>query len=204
MTAAERIARDFTLLLPPGWARIPLDGRVPLRVKNLVTERVADVPVEQRETLRAALTRELTAVLESAARQGGLDVLLSVAPVAGQPVPASGLVTHLAGQGNGDALDSLVGTLAAGSGTSSVREIGVVEVAAGPAVRRLTTRRERVDGQGDLPGGVLTVTQVDYFVPLPGTRDLLVLTFTTPIEQLAPPLVQLFDVMGGSLRWVTR
>ena len=50
--------------------------------------------------------------------------------------------------------------------------------------------------------GALTVTQVDFFVPVPGSDGLLLLTFTTPIEQLAPPLVKLFDVMGGSLRWV--
>jgi len=200
MTAPTAVVRDFALLLPPGWARLPLDARVPLRVKNLVAERVAGVPPRQRARVRARLTRELTSVLESAARQGGIDVLLSVDPVAGRPVPASCLVTHVEGPWNGR-IDSLVGTLVTRSG--AVHEIGVVEVAGGPAVRRLSTRRERVLDEGDAPGGELTVTQLDYLLPLPGTDGLLVLTFSTPIEQLGPPLVRLFDVMACSLRWVT-
>lgn len=200
MTAPADVVRDFSMLLPPGWARLPLDSRVPLRARSLVAERVSAVPPQRREDLRARLTRELTAVLESAARQGGTDVLLSVDPVAGRPVPASCLVTHLEGEGRG-VLDALVATLAARP--DAVRELGTVQVAGKSAVRRLTTRRERVPAEAGAPGGVLTVTQLDYFVPLPGGGGLLVLTFSTPIEQLAPPLVALFDAMAGSLRWVT-
>lgn len=204
MTSPGAVARDYTMLLPPGWARIPLDDQVPLRIRSLVAERLGAAPAERREALRTGLTRELTSVLGAAARRGGIDVLLSIDPVAGEPVPASALVTHLAGQGGGNALDALVGTLVVGGADHTVRELGVVEVAGGPAVRRLSARRERVPDEGDLRGGVLHVTQVDYFVPLPGTDDLLVLTFSTPIEQLGPPLVRLFDVMAESFRWVTR
>ena len=195
--------RDFSVLMPPGWARIPLDDRVPLRIKNLVAERLANAPAEHREGLRSSLTRELTDTLASAARQGGLDVLLSLDPVAGQPVPASALITHLQGQSGEDPLSSLLGTLAAGSEELDVRELDVVEVAGGPAVRRLSMRGERVAPIGDLPGGVLHVTQLEYFVPVPGEGGLLVLAFSTPIEQLGPPLVKLFDVIATSLRWVT-
>ena len=195
--------RDFSLLMPPGWARIPLDDRVPLRIKNLVAERLANAPAEYREALRSSLTRELTDTLASAARQGGLDVLLSLDPVAGQPVPASALVTHLQGQPVEDPLSSLLGTMAAGSEELDVRELDVVEVAGGPALRRLSTRGERVAPIGELPGGVLQVTQLEYVVPVPGEDGLLVLAFSTPIEQLGPPLVKLFDVMASSLRWVT-
>ena len=46
------------------------------------------------------------------------------------------------------------------------------------------------------------MTLLDVFVPLPGSTDLLVLSFSTPIEALAEALVQLFDVMAASLRWV--
>ena len=194
-----RAVRDFALLLPPGWARLPLDDRVPLRVKNLVAERVAAAPRRRRAELRALLTRELTAVLESAAGHGAIDVLLSVDPVAGRPVPASCLVTYLERRGDGGDLDVLVGALAPRADSPEVCEVDRVEVAGGPAVRRLTTRREQLPAEG----GALVVTQLDYVVPLPGSGGLLVLTFTTPIEQLGPPLVKLFDVMGSSLRWVS-
>ena len=202
MTAMEMEALDFTMLLPPGWVRIPLDGKAPLRVKQLVAERLGAAPAEHREVLRSGLTRELTAAVETAGRRGGIDVFLSVDPVAGQPVPASGLVTHAQGPGGADALDSVMGTLVAGGDGVTVRELGVVEVAGGPAVRRLSTRSERVAAEAGLPGGVLHVTQIDHFVPLPGGNGLLVLTFSTPIEALGPPLVRLFDVMASSMRWV--
>jgi hypothetical protein len=203
VTASPTGVRDFSLLLPPGWVRFPIDSRVPLRVKNLVSDRMTAVPEQRRKAVRASLTRELTAVLETAARRGSIDVLLSVDPVAGQPVPASGLVTHLEGQGGGDVLDALVGTLVVGARGVAVRDLGIVEVAGAPAVRRLTTRRERVPAEGEAAGGVLTVTQVDHFVPIPDGSGLLVLTFSTPMEQLGPPLVALFDVIASSFRWVS-
>ena len=121
--------------------------------------------------------------------------------IPGRPVPASGLITHVRGRGDGT-LESLLRTLGSGGEGVRVRELGVVEVAGAPAVRRLTSRQEKVPDEDGGPGGVLTVTQVDFFVPVPGSDGLLLLTFSTPVEQLGPPLVKLFDVMGGSLRWV--
>jgi hypothetical protein len=195
--------RDFSLLMPPGWARIPLDERLPLRVKQLVDERLSTVPPERREALRSGLTRDLTETLASARSRGGLDVLLSLDPVAGMPVPASALVTHLQADGPDDGLAALLDTLASGGDGLDLRELDLAEVAGAPAVRRLGTREEQVAPQGDLPGGVLRVTQLDYYVPIPGTDGILVLTFSTPIEQLGPALVGLFDVMATGLRWVT-
>jgi hypothetical protein len=191
------------MLLPPGWARIPLDDKTPVRVKNLVAARLSAAPAELRQALRTSLTREITDTLATAARHGGLDVFLSLDPVAGMPVPASALVTHLEETDGGDPLSALLERLAAGGDGVDVEEIDVVEVAGAPAVRRRSTRREAVAPAGDLPGGVLHVTQLEYLVPVPGAGGVLVLAFSTPIEQLGPPLVGLFDVMATSLRWVS-
>jgi hypothetical protein len=203
MTAPAPVVRDFTMLLPPGWARIPLDGRTPARVKALVSERLSAAPAAQRQALRTALTREITDTLATAARHGGLDVFLSLDPVAGLPVPASALVTHLEARDD-DPLAALFERLAAGGDGVEVLEIDVVEVAGAPAVRRRARRREEVAPAGDLPGGVLHVTQLEYLVPVPGGGGALVLAFSTPIERLGPALVELFDVMATSLRWVSR
>jgi hypothetical protein len=195
--------RDFTMLVPPGWARIRLDGRAPLRVKNLVAARLSAAPAAVRESLRTSLTREVTAAVTTATRHGGLDVFLSVDPVAGMPVPASAMVTHLVLEGDGDPLAALLESLSTGRHGVEVGSVDVVEVAGAPALRRSSTRRETVPPAGDLPGGVLNATQLEYFVPVPGGGGVLVLTFGTPIEQLGPPLVELFDVMASSFRWVT-
>jgi hypothetical protein len=203
MSPEVSAVRDFSLLLPPGWARIPLDDKVPLRIKQLVDSRLSHAPAQHREALRTGLTRELSETLSSARSQGGLDVLLSLDPVAGMPVPASALVTHLQGDGTGDGLTGLLDALTSGDDGVAVQELDVAEVAGAPAVRRLGTRDEQVAPAGDLPGGVLHVTQLEYYVPIPGSDGILVLAFSTPIEQLGPPLVGLFDVMATSLRWVT-
>ncbi|MGY1688855.1 hypothetical protein [Geodermatophilus sp. SYSU D01105] len=200
MTRATAAVQDFTLLLPPGWARIPLDDRVPLRVKQLVDERLSTVPAEHREALRTGLTRDLGETLTAARSRGGLDVLLSLDPVAGMPVPASALVTHL--QGDGADLAGLLETLSSGGDDVTVQELDLVEVAGAPAVRRLGVHEERVDPVGELPGGVLRVTRLDYYVPIPGSHGILVFAFSTPVEQLGPALVGLFDVMATSMRWV--
>jgi hypothetical protein len=205
VTAVRTSVRDFTMLLPPGWARIPLDDRAPVRVRSLVARRLGAAPAEQREALRASLTKELTATLATAARNGGLDVFLSLDPVAGMPVPASALVTHLAvGEGGDDPLGPLMARFAAGGAGLVVEEIGVVAVADAPAVRRLSSRREAVPPAGDQPGGVFRVTQLEYLVPVPDVGGVLVIAFSTPVEWLGPSLVGLFDVMATSLRWVGR
>lgn len=192
--------RDYTLLLPPGWARVPLDRKTPARVKALVADRLSAAPPQHREALRTQLTREITQALTTAARHGGLDLLLSLDPVAGQPVPASVLVTHL--RVDGSPVESLRRTLASGAPLLDVQELGTVEIAGATAVRRLSTRKERIDPVGELPGGVLHAIQLEFFLPLPGGGGVLLLTFSTPIEQLGPAMVRLFDVMATSLRWI--
>lgn len=202
MTAPASPVRDFTVLLPPGWARVPLDDRLPLRIKQLVEERVAGASGPHQAALRAALAHELSSTLETAVRHGGLDVLLSLDPVAGEPVPASALVTHLQQHGEDEPLAGLADVMATGADGVDVHELTVVQVAGGPALRRRSTREEHVPAMGEEPAGTLRVTQLEYAVPIPGTDGLLLLSFSTPVEALAEPLVTLFDVMATSLRWV--
>jgi hypothetical protein len=42
---------------------------------------------------------------------------------------------------------------------------------------------------------------VQYFVPLPGSTDLVLLSFSTPNLGLADAMVELFDAMAESLQW---
>jgi len=192
---AARTPRDFTVLLPPGWVRIKLDGSEPVVLASLVAAKVATVDPAQREEARALLTRTLGGALRDARAAGGLDVLISVAESHGVPIAASCLITYLDKDGTKVPLDGLLMDLASRGG-----QVTGTEIAGGPAIRH---QYEIVPPQGSLPEDPIStrVTSVDFFLPLPGRPGLLVLSFSTPVEPLAEALVMLFDAIAESLRW---
>jgi hypothetical protein len=194
---APRTPRDFTVLLPPGWVRIKLDGSEPVVLARLVAAKVATVDPAQREEARALLTRSLGSALRDARAAGGLDVLISVAESHGVPIAASCLITYLDKDGDKVPLDGLLMDLAARGG-----QVTGTEIADGPAIRH---QYEVSPPEGSLPAGeepvATRVTMVDFFLPLPGRPGLLVLSFSTPVEPLAEALVILFDAIAESLRW---
>ena len=70
--------------------------------------------------------------------------------------------------------------------------------AAGRATRRRRTERSK---ESRKLGSTFPDTIVEYFVPVPGRAELLLLTFSTPLEPLADEMVELFDAVAGTLRW---
>jgi len=220
--------RDFTILLPPGWVRIPLDGSETARVTALAAAKAASAPAPVRDRVRRRLIRVLRDTLRQAKAAGGVDVLVSLAESRGLPVAASCLVTYQ-DRGQQVPLDGLLAELAGAGG-----DVTVTEIAGAPAVRRRACTAapsgdaslavsgraasgraadgwaadgwaadSRAEGGGDVPDpGSLTVTVVDYFLPVPGRTGLLSLSFSTPVEPLADALVLLFDAIAGSFRWI--
>lgn len=176
--------RDFAVLLPPGWARIPLDGREGARVATLAANKTAGLTEPQRSAVRDKLSGMIRQTLRDARSAGGVDVLLSLAERDGVPLAASCLISFL-DQGQEVPLDALAAELSAGDGGGGV---SLTEVGGGPAVRR----RYIEDG----------VTKLDYFLPVPGRpTGYLVMAFGTPMQPLADALVTLFDAVAQSLRW---
>ena len=173
---------DFAVMLPPGWARIPLDGTEGARVTALVTAKVAEVPEPQRGQLRQRLLRVLNETLRDARKAGGIDVLVSLGEVRGVPISACCLVSYLE-RGEGVPLDGLPAGLADGGA-----RVSWADIAGRPALRR-----QRADA---------TATMVDFFAPVPGRAGLLSLSFATAAaEPIAGALCLLFDAIAGSLRW---
>jgi len=175
--------RDFAVLLPPGWARIPLDGRENARAAALAANKTAGLEEPQRSAVRDKLTAAIRQALQDARSAGGIDVLLSLAERDGIPLAASCLISYL-DKGQEVPLDLLAAELSAEAGGN----ISLTEVGGCPAVRRRY-----------LDNGV---TRVDYFLPMPGRpTGFLMLAFGTPMEPLADALVTLFDAIAQSLRW---
>jgi hypothetical protein len=181
---ADRAAapRDFIVLLPPAWIRIPIDGREGARAAALATAKVSDLPEPQRSQAREKLQRMIKTVLRQARQAGGTDVLMSLAARDGVPIAASCLVSYI-NEGTPVPLDLLADNLAADGGDARLTEIA----------RRPAVRHRHVDPP---------VTRLDYMMTLPGKPGLLTFAFSTPMEPLADALVMLFDSMMESLRWV--
>lgn len=186
----------WSLLLPPGWWHVPLDERRHQSITALLDRQLASLPRDRVATLRRELEGELTRHIERAVESGAVEMYLNVDLVRGLPVAASCLVTVVP-VGFGPALAAT--ELAALMGDQAGDEVGVLEVAGVPAAR--VRRREPVIDADGLSTGELAVTRLQVYVPVPNTTEMLLLSFSTPIDPIADAMVALFDAIAGSLRW---
>jgi hypothetical protein len=175
--------RDFTVLLPPGWIRIPLDGREGARATALATAKAAGLGEPQREAVKQQILGMLREAIRRAREAGGIDIMISLAERDGLPLAASCLVSYVE-QGAAVPMDQLAAELGRDGGEVSGAEIDGV-----PAIRHRYVQPP--------------VTRVDYLLRMPGRTGMLTLAFATPIEPLADALVLLFDAIAESLRWQT-
>jgi hypothetical protein len=74
----------------------------------------------------------------------------------------------------------------------------IVELPAGPAVR---LRRRTDSGLAGTGGETAQAAETQYFVPVPATDRMLVLTFATPNLGFRSEFEELFDRMAETLQW---
>ncbi len=79
----------FSILLPPGWVRIPVDGGTDATFRELLDGIVAAAPAERQPSLRAMLERSISEMLAAARAEHAIDLIISLAPVLGLPLPVS-------------------------------------------------------------------------------------------------------------------
>ncbi|QER84924.1 hypothetical protein [Streptomyces tendae] len=190
---------DYQLLLPDGWFRILLDPEQrDTSVDALVERRFRgiDNAPHLKEEMRADLRRRAAEAYEG----GGIELYLSFQEAGPLTVPASLLVSLAPLRGpEPPAPQDLARAFARDSGPDDDgTQVSVEDLAAGTAVRvRSATRpteRERQDGHR-------ASVSVEYHVPVPGTAQYLLLTFSTPLEPVADAMAGLFDAIASSLTW---
>jgi hypothetical protein len=175
------LPRDFAVLLPPGWARIPIDGREGARAAALAAQKTADLTEPQRSQVREKLTRLIRSALRDARSCGGIDIMLSLAERDGVPLAASCLISYV-DQGQRVPPDMLAAELSAKGGDVTITQVG----------GNVAVRRRYQEGG---------MTKLDYFLPIAGRTGQLAMSFGTPVEPLADAFVLLFDAIAQSLRW---
>jgi hypothetical protein len=207
VTGVEGVApRGYRIILPPGWARIPLREGTDATLEELVYSRLRTVPqqIPRDRGMRYRMLVRRTVEEQVAAARGanGLDLYLPVRPRHRTLVAASFLVSEVVlpeGHGAGVAA---VGAGLAGTGV----EVRAREVAGGPAVRREYVRRADPGRKAAAPAAPAT-RHVEYALPVPhDPRRFLAVAFSTAGDgvvdsEFTTAVVELFDALMTTFRW---
>lgn len=206
----------YSLVLPPGWAQVPVDDGADDAVRRLVDDAFRDappdVPPDTLASLRRRLEGSLLVSVRAARRDGGTELYLPVERLGGAVVPASFVVGEVtvdaelgsdAGQEPAAAIDPedlvvrVLLHLAAGDGSARL-----VELDGAPALRTQALRPARQD---DLLGVDAGSRGVDYLVSVPSSdgRWLAVSMSAAvlPDADVTDLLVELFDAVMTTFRW---
>lgn len=175
---------DYQLTVPEGWARVDLQPGVrEPALARLVDQQFCGL--DNAQQLKRQVRDQFLRVAQYAYGNGGLELYVSLQTAAGLPLPAS-LVVTLSPPPDKETLritpDRLAQALAADGG-----QVTVTELPAGPAVRV----RRRTEA-----------TTLDVHVAVPESGAYLLLSFSTPLDALADAMVDLFDSIASTLRWI--
>jgi hypothetical protein len=197
-------AAGYTLVLPPGWERIPArqgsDDAIKAILDDKFRELPPDLPRDQLAPYRAEIEGRLRRAAAQARKNGAIDLYLPVQLRDGLPVPASFVVSEGSIPTAGiDEPEQIVSYLVTeGADSAAVTVDGVTGA-----------RSEQAAGPDPDQGIEYGSRRVDYAVPVPGDAGRwLLFVFSTlgagdPDDQVARMLVQLFDAMMSTFRWAT-
>lgn len=79
----------FSILLPPGWVRVPVNESADAKFEDLINGVVAAAPAERKRELRAMLEAAVRQMLVTARAQRATDFIISLSAMQGLPIPAS-------------------------------------------------------------------------------------------------------------------
>jgi hypothetical protein len=205
---------DYNVIVPDGWFQLPLapDDR-DRGIVALAEQQFRGV--DNAPHLKKQFMREMQKKAKSAYVVGGTELYISTLTIASLPLSSSLLISipradefpacsdahelagHLSG---GNASGSAASSGDGGGNEDGKAELGVVTLAAaGDAVRQ--RRKEAPDAVAQLGNSELPSTLLTYYVPIPATTRWLLLSFSTPMDPLADQMVELFDVVAGTLHW---
>jgi hypothetical protein len=197
-------AQGYSLVLPPGWRRIPVRSGTRSAIAEIAAEALARVPVRmsaaQAARFKGSIEHRLAETARQARQAGGIDLCLPVEPVHGIAVPASFVVSSCSPRAAGPAGPRLVidRLLADREDAEHVIVDGVAGI-----------RLESTVAADQAHGIRVGTLRVVYIAPLPGGEDAyLIITFSTPGDgdphgEFARLLSRLFDSIMLTFRWTT-
>ena len=167
--------------------RIDDDGML---LASLMVFSTAGMPEPALNTVEA-IAAQLTA---AAASSNGADLNNAAGQSGGAEQNGGASQGGGGSQGGGAGQNGGVGQ---GDGAAPWREVRVIDLDAGRAVRvRGVTPIESPDGTQTLP-----VVSMQTLIPIPGTEDVLNVVLTSPLASMAEGLLDLFDAISATLAW---
>jgi hypothetical protein len=195
-SADGRLPTGFFVALPQGWQQLDVNPKTAAVSARMLVEQ-ASRNSEALARNRAAFEQMLVGAAAEAARANVEYCACWFQPVEGPdgtalPVQASVTVAFHSLDSSNDPTSMLTELLGSAAGSSS---LDLVELDAGPAIKRGGRRREALAGM-DEPVEYLAR---QYYVPVPGsTNKIALLSFASPTLELADDLERLFDAMARS------
>lgn len=187
--------KDYNLVVPDGWFKLVLDPEHRDRSIIALAEQQFH-GVDNAPLLKEQVMRELQKTAKDAYQTGGIELYLSTLRVGPLPLSSSLLVSFPMPGMMPSSSD--VHTLADVLGRRGEEAAVVGLSAAGRAVREF--RSEAASPSTQL-GNKLPTTTVKFYVPVPATKEWLILSFSTPLDPLARQMVGLFDAVADTLHW---
>lgn len=203
-TPVEAVPTGYTLVIPPGWARIPLREGTKEALEEIFFKHMEKVPdgVSRDDAMRfrLELRQSLQKKARAARRYGGLDLYLPVSPRDGKIISASMVVSELPIGSEEKAQNERV--LERLSASTAGPGVSVVKVGDSNAVRREHIAAAESDEEFDLAS-----RRVAYAMPIEGDgKKWLSINFSTPGDgdpesEFSDVLVELFDAVVTTFRW---
>ncbi|MEV0599480.1 hypothetical protein AB0I82_09295 [Streptomyces sp. NPDC050315] len=196
----------YTILMPPGWDRIPLRSKSETQdaIKGIVNHAVTYLdpatPKDKVTQARLELHNRLNRAVADARRRNGVDIYLPVEPIHGFVAPASFLVSKVSpGLAAQSSPSAIMSHLTKDFGPSE--DITLDDV---PGVRCQRSVPANPKNEDSVPS-----RQVNYVVPVPAPGEVdewLIVSFTTLTPEGTPQefleiLTELFDAVMTTFRW---
>jgi hypothetical protein len=203
-TSVARQVSGYSVVVPPGWNRIPIRHGTTAAIQKIAGEVLAGIPADRLGERTALLRDQIAGRLAELAGQarplGGVDLYLPISHLHGMAVPASIIVS----EGTPPAAGIVDPGQVAGYLASALPGASPVMVD-GCAGARLecTAPAQKILGME------AASRRVDYALPVPGHQgQWLIVTFAAsgggdPEGAFANLLVELFDSIMLTFRWVT-
>ncbi len=197
MTDPPAAPPRLLLVTPAGWWRIPLqDPHARTRSIRALARRQFR-SVDNQPALRSQTERQLVEAAEAAAERAGVEMYIATETVAGVPVSASLVISLLPALPAGTDGARGRGRLAAELRTDGA-EVTLVDLPAGPAVRRRWTKRT---SEATRLGATDDSVLVDFYLTVPGGSALVLLSFATPLLPIAEAMAEFFEAVASTARW---
>jgi len=187
--------RDYRIATPEGWERVVLNPET----WDPVIARIVDNQFKGQDNvphIKAQLRDSLRQQAAEALANGGLELYLSLMRVADMPLPGSLVVTFVPPRGDGPPppLENLAMAYAAKG-----ENVRMISLPAGPALRRKW--QEEPDPARQV-GNTRPIAHLDIQLAVPYSEAFLLLSFSTPMFEIAEALDGLFESIASTLRWV--